>query len=202
VGIPKSLDLCINVGNGREIRMGRALTLRQDYASDDLKRLARASRDSNQTRRLLALSVIYDGDSRAAAARIGGVGRQIVRDWVERFNAEGPGGLIDRKAPGNPSKLNDGQRAALAQIVERGPIPAVDDVVRWRLIDLTAWVWDEFRLSLSETTMSRELKALGFAKISARPRHQAQNTEALAAFKKISPPRSRKSGTGLRPASR
>ena len=67
--------------------MGRALTLRQDYTSDDLKRLARASRDANQTRRLLALSVIYDGDSRAAAARIGGVGRQIVRDWVERFNA-------------------------------------------------------------------------------------------------------------------
>ena len=182
--------------------MGRALPLRQDYASDDLKRLARVSRDANQTRRLLALSVIYDGGSRATAAHVGGVGRQIVRDWVERFNAEGPGGLIDRKAPGNPSKLNGEQRAALAQIVERGPIPAVDGVVRWRLIDLAAWVWDEFRLSLSEATMSRELKALGFAKISARPRHQAQNTEALAAFKKISPPWSRTSGTGLRPASK
>ena len=142
--------------------MGRALTLRQDYISDDLKRLARASRDANQTRRLLAMSVIYDGDSRAAAARVGGVGRQIVRDWVERFNAEGPDGLIDRKAPGNAPKLNDEQRDALARIVERGPIPAVDGVVRWRLIDLTAWVWDEFRVSLSEATMSRELKALGF----------------------------------------
>ena len=182
--------------------MGRALTLRQDYISDDLKRLARASRDANQTRRLLAMSVIYDGDSRAAAARVGGVGRQIVRDWVERFNAEGPDGLIDRKAPGNAPKLNDEQRAALARIVERGPIPAVDGVVRWRLIDLTVWVWDEFRVSLSEATMSRELKALGFAKISARPRHQAQNTEALAAFKKTSLPRSRKSGVGLHRASR
>jgi transposase len=182
--------------------MGRALMLRQDYASDDLKGLALASLDANQTRRLLALSVIYDGGSRAAAARVGGVGRQIVRDWVERFNSEGPSGLIDRKAPGNPSKLNDEQRAALAQIVERGPIPAVDGVMRWRLIDLKAWVWDEFRLSLSETTMSWELKALGFAKISARPRHQAQNTEALAAFKKTSPPWSRKSGTGLHQASR
>lgn len=182
--------------------MGRALTLRQDYTSDDLKRLARASRDANQTRRLLALSVIYDGSSRASAARVGGVGRQIIRDWVERFNAEGPGGLIDRKAPGNTPKLNGEQRAALAQIVERGPIPAVDGVVRWRLIDLTAWVWDEFRVSLSEATMSRELKALGFAKISARPRHQAQNTEALTAFKKTSPPRSPKSGAGLHRASR
>ena len=82
--------------------MGRALTLRQDYTSDDLKRLARASRDANQTRRLLALSVNYDGSSRAAAARVGGVGRQIVRDWVERFNAEGPGGLISTCSNQNP----------------------------------------------------------------------------------------------------
>lgn len=182
--------------------MGAALSLRQDDTSDDLKRLARASRDANQTRRLLALSVIYDGGRRSEAARIGGVGRQIVRDWVERFNGQGPDGLIDRKAPGNPSKLNDEQRAALAEIVERGPIPAVDGVVRWRLIDLVAWVWDEFRISLSEATMSRELKALGFAKISARPRHQAQNEDALAAFKKTSPRRSQRSGTDLRPASR
>jgi transposase len=182
--------------------MGAALSLRQDYTSDDLKRLARASRDANQTRRLLALSVIYDGGRRSEAARIGGVGRQIVRDWVERFNAEGPAGLIDRKAPGNPSKLNDEQRAALAEIVERGPIPAVDGVVRWRLIDLTAWVWEAFGVSLSEATMSRELKALGFAKISARPRHHAQNPEAQAAFKKISRRRSPISGTDLRPASR
>ena len=181
--------------------MGAALSLRQDYTSDDLKRLARASRDANQTRRLLALSVIYDGGRRSEAARIGGVGRQIIRDWVERFNGQGPDGLIDRKAPGNPSKLNDEQRAALAEIVERGPIPAVDGVVRWRLIDLVAWVWDEFRISLSEATMSRELKALGFAKISARPRHQAQNEAALAAFKKTSPRRSQRSGTDLRPVS-
>ena len=149
-----------------EIGMGAALSLREDYSSDDLKRLARASRDANQTRRLLALSVIYGGGRRLEAAQIGGVGRQIIREWVKRFNGQGPDELIDRKAPGNPSKLNDEQRAALAEIVERGSIPAADGVVRWRLIDLVAWVWDAFRIFLSEATMSRELKALGFAKIS------------------------------------
>lgn len=182
--------------------MGTALALREDYTSDDLKRLARASRDADQTRRLLALAVIYAGGSRAEAAQTGAVGRQIVRDWVERFNARGPAGLINGKAPGNPSKLDDVQRAALGAIVERGPIPAVDGVVRWRLIDLAAWVWEEFRISLSEATMSRELKALGFAKISARPRHYAQNEEAVAVFKKTSPPPSRRSAKVCRPASR
>ena len=182
--------------------MGGALTLRGDYTSDDLKQLARASRDADQTRRLLALAVIYAGGGRAEAARTGAAGRQIIRDWVERFNVKGPDGLINGKAPGNPSKLNDQPRAALVRIVERGPIPAVDGVVRWRLIDLAAWVWEEFRISLSEATMSRELTALGFANISPRPRHYVQNEEAIAIFRQISPPPSRQSRQAFRPASR
>lgn len=168
--------------------MGRPLAIRGDFTAADLKRLARASRDADQTRRLLALAVIYDGGSRAEAAETGGVGRQIVRDWVERFNAGGPAGLISRKPPGNSSKLDDAQRVELVRIVESGPIPARDGVVRWRLIDLAAWVWAEFGISVSEATMSRELKALGFGKLSARPRHHGQNGEEIAAFKKISPP--------------
>lgn len=182
--------------------MGAGLGLREDYTADDLKRLARSSWDASQTRRLLALAVIYDGGSRTEAAEMGGVGRQIVRDWVARFNAAGPDGLIDRKAPGNPSKLRDAQRAELARIVDRGPIPAVDGVVRWRLIDLVAWVWEEFGISVSEATMSRELKALGFSKISARPRHHAQDKEAIAVFKKTCPPGSQRSGKSSRPTLR
>ncbi len=182
--------------------MGRALALRGDFTAADLKRLARSSRDADQTRRLLALAVIYDGGSRAEAAETGGVGRQIVRDWVERFNAEGPDGLVSRKPPGNPSKLNDAQRTELVRIVERGPIPATDGVVRWRLLDLAAWVWETFGISVSEATLSRELKALGYSKLSARPRHHAQNEERIAAFKKTSPPAWRRSGTRSRAAPR
>src|ERR1700745_3041452 len=86
---------------------------------------------------------IYDGASRTEAARIGGVTLQIVRDWVIKFNAYGPAGLIDRKAPGRPSRLNDTHRAALASTIESGPIPAVHGVVRWRIIDLCQWLWEE-----------------------------------------------------------
>jgi transposase len=78
-------------------------------------------------------------------------------------------------------------------IVERGPIPAVDEVVRWRLVDLAAWVWEAFGISVSEATLSRELKALGFSKISARPRHHAQDTEAMSSFEKTFPPAWQKS---------
>jgi transposase len=103
---------------------------------------------------------------------------------VVRFNARGPDGLVDGKARGNQSRLNDAQRQALVEAVERGPIPAIHGVVRWRLIDLVQWLHEEFAVSLDETTVGRELKKLGYVKLTARPRHHAQNEYALEAFKK------------------
>lgn len=182
--------------------MGAAIALRDDYDGARLRARAKASRDGGQTRRLLALAAIYDGGSRSDAAALGGVGLQTIRDWVLRFNAEGPEGLIERKPPGASAKLNDEQRRALAAIVESGPIPAVHGVVRWRLVDLVQWLWEEFRVSLDASTVSRELKALGFAKISARPRHRAQNELAGALFKKVSRPRWQRSAPPCRPAPR
>jgi transposase len=168
--------------------MAAPITLRDDFDGPGVRKLARATKDAAQARRLLALAEIYDGAMRREAGRIGGVGLQIVRDWVIRFNAHGPDGLIDRKAPGPTPRLNEDQRRALAALVESGPIPAVHGVVRWRLKDLAQWIWEEFRIGLSETTVSRELKALGFRKLSARPRHYAQNEAALEDFKKVYPP--------------
>jgi len=103
---------------------------------------------------------------------------------VVRFNAHGPDALIDGKAPGQQPKLNDSQRQALTAIVESGPTPAVHGVVRWRLIDLARWLYKEFTVSVDETTVGRELKKLGYVKLTARPRHRAQDTEAPEGFKK------------------
>lgn len=103
--------------------MGAAIELRTDFTGDDLRRLAKASRDARQTRRLLALATIYDGGSRSDGAKLAGVTLQIVRDWVMRFNAEGAPGLLDRKAPGNAPLLTTEHRAALVQAVEAGPNP-------------------------------------------------------------------------------
>ncbi len=178
--------------------MGRAITLRDDFDGPVLRRFAKASKDVGQSRRLLALAEIYDGGKRGDAARVGGVGLQVIRDWVLRFNAEGPDGLIDGKAPGQPRKLNSEQRQALAEIVERGPIPAIHGVVRWRRKDLVQWIFEEFHISLDETTVGRELRALGFRKISVRPRHKGQNEFAVEDFKKTSPLSWKRSAAGSR----
>lgn len=127
--------------------------------------MARSSRNGNQARRLLALSPIYDGGLRSEAARHGGVSLQTIRDWVLRFNARGPDGLMDDKSTGAPPRLNAGQRAALARAVEHGPVPYTDGVVRWRLCDLVTWLHDEYDAILDETTMGRALKDMGYAKL-------------------------------------
>ena len=168
--------------------MPAAIALRTDFTGSDLRRLARYTRDAAQARRQLALAVICDGGSRSEAARAGGVGLQIVRDWVLRFNAEGPDGLIDRKAPGPTPRLNREHRTALAAAVESSPIPAIHGVVRWRLIDLCQWLWEEFCVTDARQTLRRELRALGYRKLTARPRHHAQGEGAIEHFKKVSPP--------------
>jgi len=180
--------------------MAAPIRLREDFDGAQLRSLAKASKDAKQTRRLLALAVIYDGGSRSEAATTGGVGLQVVRDWVLRFNAEGPAGLLDRRAPGAVPRLNDEQRRALAEIVESGPIPAIHGVVRWRRKDLVRWLYEEFGVEVGETTVGRELRAMGFRRLTARPRHHSQNEFALEAFKKTSPKSWRRSRRACQPA--
>ena len=164
----------------------RGLALRVDFDVTKVRLAAKSSRDAGQTRRLLALAAIYEGESRTKAADIGGVTLQIIRDWVVKFNAEGPEGLIDRKAPGPEPLLNAEQKRALAVVVEGGPIPAIHGVVRRRIVDLCQWIWEEFTISVSEQTLSRVLRAMNYRKLSARPRHHEQADGAIEDFKKNS----------------
>ena len=143
--------------------MAIPVALRGDFKASQLRGLARKTKDGPQARRLLAVAAIYDGATRTEAAKIGGVGLQIIRDWVMRFNARGPDGLLDGKSPGQPSKLNDVQRQAVARMIESGPIPAAHGVVRWRLIDLAQWIYEEFRISIAKQTLSREIAGHGLS---------------------------------------
>ena len=160
-----------------------------DYSADELRRLASKGKHVNQSRRLLSLAAVLDGMSRAEAARIGGMDRQTLRDWVHRFNDEGPDGLKDIPAKGSPSRLTPDQLAAFADIVETGPDHAKDGVVRWRRIDLKRWIEERFGVDYHPRSVGKILKQIGFSHISARPRHPGQKAETISAFKKTSPPR-------------
>ena len=169
--------------------MATAIALRGDFNAEDLRALARQSRDARQCRRLLALAAVAEGRSRGEAAEIGGMDRQTLRDWVHRFNAEGMDGLLDRKLGGRPSKLTAEQQAELAAIVETGPDPAIDGVVRWRRVDLKRVIEERFGVTYSERAISDLLAALSFSHISGRPQHPKQDERVIEAFKKTSPAR-------------
>ncbi len=170
--------------------MSAAIQIRTDYDASQLRRLAKQSRCSRQSRRLLSLAAIYDGMSRADAARVGGMDRQTLRDWVHRFNDEGPDGLFDRKENGSVRRLSAEQLEELASIVETGSDPDRDGIVRWRRVDLKRVIEKRFGVVYSERYVSQILHDLGFSHMSARPRHPAQDAEVIRAFKKTSPARS------------
>jgi transposase len=138
----------IQDGNQR-VAMGQAIAVRSDYTAGEVRRFAKQAKNVAQARRLLAIAAVLEGASRAEAAKIGGMGRQTLRDWVHRFNDQGADSLINIPSPGVPPKLNAMHRAFLAKIVEEGPIPAAHGVVRWRACDLIMRLHEEFGISVS-----------------------------------------------------
>ena len=166
--------------------MPKTVALRDDYDAPKLRRLVRRSRDVRQAGRLLALACVYDGMSRADAARASGMDRQTLRDWAHRFNDEGPEGLLDRKPP-RERRLSAAQLAEFAEIVETGPSLEENGIIRWRRIDLKRVIEDRFGVVYHERTISKLLKALDYSHVSGRPQHPAQDGQVIEAFKKTFP---------------
>ena len=127
-----------------------AIVLRSDW---DAARV-RAAADGDQVRRLLALAAVYEGKKRREAAHIGAMDRKRLRDWVHRFNAEGPAGLVGRKAPGAKARLSAAREAKLAALIEAGPELERDRVVRWRCVDLQKLIRDRWASPITKTALA------------------------------------------------
>jgi len=166
--------------------MPAAVKLREDYSAEELRALARRSKDARLSRRLLSLAAVRDGMDRGEAAKIGGMDRQTLRDWVHRFNVAGPDGLLDNWTSGPKPRLSPDQLAEFARIIETGPDRKVDGVVRWRRIDLKRVIAERFGVDYHQRYVGKLLKKLGFSHMSARPRHPAQDERIVEAYKKTS----------------
>jgi transposase len=146
------------LSNGRTTMPG--LAARHDIGADELCRRARREHDGRVGARLIAMAIALEGMDRVTAARVAGMDRQTLRDWVHRYNAEGIAGLFNRPLPGRSPILTEGQMASLKAIVLRGPDPAVDRVERWRIVDLCRVVEERSGVVYSETGMLRLLWSL------------------------------------------
>jgi transposase len=158
---------------------------RRELGAGELRREAKRCRDAAASRRMLALALVLEGCSREEAARHAGMDRQSLRDWVRRYNEEGLAGLRDRARPGRKPRLTPEQMAELAAAVGQGPDPDRDGVVRWRRIDLKALIKARYDVELHERSVGKLLRRLGFARLSARPKHPRSDPAAREAFKKL-----------------
>jgi transposase len=153
----------------------------------ELRAMARRERDGRVSGRLLALANALDGMGRDEAARAAGMDRQTLRDWVHRYNAEGPAGLRDRPRPGRPCGLDEGRQAALKALILRGPRLERDGCVAWRVRDLCRLVEERFGVRYGETGMLRLVKSLDLSRQKARPVHPEADPRAQERFKKNLP---------------
>lgn len=165
--------------------MGRPIEVtRQDYTATELRAKASRTRDGRLVRRLLAVAMVLDGRSRQEAASANGLDRQILRDWILRYNADGVDGLADRQSPGRPTSLTAEQMAELKALVVDGPDVDKDGVVRWRCIDLQAVINERFSVTMHVSTVGKVLRKLGLTWLQPRPYHPQKVAEAEAAFKR------------------
>lgn len=162
--------------------MAIAIT-RKDYTAEGLRREAASCQDGGAARRTLALALVLDGRSRSEAAKLCGMDRQTLCDWVHRYAGEGLAGVYDRPRPGRPPGLSPEQEADLARIVEAGPDLEKDGVIRWRRVDLQKVIAEKFGVSLHERSVGRLLRKLGFRRLSPRPRHPKTDPAAQETFK-------------------
>src|SRR3954471_5782701 len=164
--------------------MPAAVGLRPDWDAKRVRAAAREAEHADQARRLLAIAAAYEGQDRAAAAKLGAMDPQRLRDWGGRFNEAGPQGLINRKPAGAARRLSAAQEAELAALIEAGPEFERDGVVRWRCVDLRQLILSRWNVAYHQRTIGKLLRRLGFRHISARPFHLGQDPPAIKGFKK------------------
>jgi transposase len=160
---------------------------RMDHTAQELRDAAKCTDDAYAARRMLALALVLEGKSRSEAARTCGMDRQILCDWVHRYNAAGLEGLHNRTAPGAKPRLSSEQEREVAELVRNGPDLAKHGVVRWRRIDLAHVIEQRYGVRLAERSVGELLRRLGFRRISVRPRCPKQDGVAQEAHKKTFP---------------
>ena len=158
---------------------------RLDHSSRDLRKMSGRLETPEAARRMLAIANVLDGMNREMAARLAGMERQTLRDWVHRYNGEGVEGLYDRKAPGMAPRLDTEQRAELREIVLKGP-EGENGIVRWRCCDLRDLIGKRYGVLYHEDHIGRLLHGLGLSYITGRPRHPKGDPKKQEEFKKNS----------------
>jgi transposase len=170
--------------------MEMTLAIREDRSASELRMYARRAPNPRAAARAYAIANALEGMSRAEAARLAGMERQALRDAVTRYNAEGLAGLEDRPKPGRPPRLTEGEQAALAGLILRGPDPERDGISSYTREDIAELIWQRFQKRYRPSSLSKVLRQMGFSRQKTRASHPRSDPNAQAVWvKKGSPTR-------------
>ena len=166
--------------------MGQSIAItRTEHTTSDVRRLASREKDGDVVRRLLALAMVLEGHSRTDAAQMNGMDRQTLRDWVHCYNADGVPVLISRVSAGPAPVLNEAAMAELRALVLNGPDAEIDEVVRWRCIDLRDEVAQRYGVYVHKRTVAKWLGKMAMTRLQPRPFHPKKDAAAQETFKKV-----------------
>jgi len=171
--------------------MGKiGIEVRRDITASALRKKARTEKDGRASSRMLGIANVLEGMDRGQAAQCVGMTRQTLRDWVRRYNDKGLEGIRDKPKGCRKRALTPEQEQKVETLITT---EANGVFVRWRRVDVQDEIEKRFGVVVCERTVSNILRRLDFRHISTRPLHPETDAEAQEAFKKTSPPRSRKS---------
>jgi transposase len=166
-----------------------SVEITRDIEARELRRLGRLEKSGRVAARMFAIANALDGMSRETSAKLAGMDRQALRDWVHRFNAEGVEGLRDRPRSGRQCRINEEDKKKFCQVVEAGPDPKKDKLTRWRQVDLRDWLSRECGTNYHKRSVGKLLKRFGYSHISARAVHPQNDPVLLEDFKKTLAPK-------------
>ena len=154
-----------------------------DHTAEELEQIARNCKEPRWAQRLRAVAMVVRGAQRWEAAEAHGVDVQTLRDWVERYNDEGPEGLRMPPAGGRPCRLGACEPDQLRARVEAGPEAEADAPSRFRPCDIRNWILETFGVHYSLEGVRKLLRRLGFRHMSPRPLHPKADLAAQDEFR-------------------
>ena len=160
--------------------------LRIDLTPEEIGALDQVYQTTKDVRlRTRSQMILLAGEQQISVSDIALIVRQseqTVRNWLQRYQAEGLEGLSDEPRSGAPRKVNEGYRQRAVEVVRQRPRSLELPYSTWTLQRLVDYMAQETGIRVSPDTM--RLILLEADIVLSRPQHHVSSPDPEYAVKK------------------
>lgn len=141
--------------------------------------------DALEQLRMSAVKRVEAGESPEFVAAGLGLNRRTIYRWLAAYHYGGEAALAAKPVPGRPPKLTPRQLATLARIVrDQNPLQLKFEYALWTLAMIREVIRTRFEVALSEVSVGRLMRRIGFTP--QRPLYRAwqQDPEAVERWRR------------------